>query len=179
MSGRTQAEAVHNFLEPVREALSCLVVPAIQVGGGYHASAEPHVMVLSGGEPVRLDGDLRLALTVQHHYRVVEAEGDAGPWKVRSAAYIYAVDDREGNELLSYHWHPLTTPDVPFAHLHFRRPAEPYQQLLHAHFPTGRVSMERLIRFLIHELQVEPRRDDWPKVIERTNAQFEEWRTWA
>ena len=179
MSGRTPADAVHNFLDPVRDALSCIVVPALQVGGGYHQSPEPHVMLLAGGEPVPLKGPRKLALTVHHHYRVVEAEGELGPFKVRSAAYIYAVDDASGDEVVSYHWHPLTTPDITFAHLHFRRVADEYQELLHGHFPTGRVSIERLVRFLIVELAVEPVRGDWQTVLDRTNTIFERYRTWA
>jgi hypothetical protein len=42
-------------------------------------------------------------------YAIVRAEGERGPWKVRTEAYYYALHDPDARELVAYHWHP----DVP------------------------------------------------------------------
>ena len=44
---------------------------------------------------------------------------------------------------------------------------------------TGRVSIEALVRFLIDDLDVVPRRDDWRAVLDDYARQFWELRTRA
>lgn len=39
-----------------------------------------------------------------------------------------------------------------------------------AHLPTGRVSVESVLRLLLHDLDVTPRRDDWREVLDRGPA---------
>jgi hypothetical protein len=52
-------------------------------------------------------------------------------------------------------------------------------ELQRAHFPTGRVSVEEFLRLAIHAFDVKPRRSDWRAVLQRTQAAFSKWRTWA
>jgi hypothetical protein len=40
------------------------------------------------------------------------------------------------------------------------------------------VSIEEVLRLAITELGVEPLRDDWREVLERTQGSYETWRTW-
>jgi hypothetical protein len=44
---------------------------------------------------------------------------------------------------------------------------------------TGRVSIEVLVRFLIDDLDVASRHDDWRAVLDDYARQFWELRTWA
>lgn len=88
MAGKTPPEAVHNFLEPLQLALSCVSQEVLTVRGGYYPSATPHALTL-GNSPAILGRDRRLALKVVQHYRIIEHEGARGPWKVRTVAYNY------------------------------------------------------------------------------------------
>lgn len=45
------------------------------------------------------------------------------------------------------------------------------------HLPTGRVSIEAVVRFLIQELDGEPRREDWEEVLDDAERPFIEHRT--
>jgi hypothetical protein len=47
------------------------------------------------------------------------------------------------------------------------------------HLPTGRVSIEAVVRFLIEDLDVVPRRRDWSAVLDRHEEAFRRSRTWA
>jgi hypothetical protein len=40
----------------------------------------------------------------------------------------------------------------------------------HCHFPSGRIAIETLIRFLIEEMSVPPIRNDWDEVLTETNG---------
>ena len=89
------------------------------------------------------------------------------------------MDDEHAREMLSYHWHPFQ--DLPkHPHLHLKRVAENVREdFQKAHVPTDRMSIEAGVSFLITDLGVKPRRDDWQEVIERNREVFERYRTWA
>jgi hypothetical protein len=95
MAGKTPPEAVHNFLEPLQLALSCVSQEVLTVRGGYYPSATPHALTL-GNRPAILGHDRRLALKVVQHDRIIEHEGARGPWKVRTVAYNYTVEEAGG-----------------------------------------------------------------------------------
>jgi hypothetical protein len=179
LAGSSPAEAVANFVRPLQLAASCVTREVLDVHGGYHPAASPHALTLGAEEPARLQGPGELALSVTLHYRIVEAPGARGPWKVSTAGYLYAVDDAEGREVLAYHWHPHGRRDVTAPHLHLGAGAMVgRERLVDAHLPTGRVALEALIRCAIAELDVEPLRSDWHEVLDAAEAGFEAWRTW-
>lgn len=109
-------------------------------------------------------------------YRVTKAEGERGPWKVSTAAYYYGIHDNRQSEILSYHWHPGTERQDP--HLHFESSSKVIDFLRGIHLPTGRVSLEEVLWFLIEELKVKPLRRDWNKVLQSTQSQYERFRSW-
>jgi hypothetical protein len=43
---------------------------------------------------------------------------------------------------------------------------------------TGRVGLESIIRVLVDDFNVRPRRGDWQGVLHATETLFEQWRTW-
>lgn len=88
-------------------------------------------------------------------------------------AYMYIVDDHRGREVFSYHWQP-SHPEVKFPHLH----VEPHA-FKKAHFPTGRISLEEVLRLLITDFGVQPLRSDWDKVLAKTHQKFATYRTWG
>ena len=120
---------------------------------------------------------------------------DRGPWSVSTVGYFYEVLERDGNELFAYHWHPgeAGTSWAKFPHLHISGRGEPLPlgtgltpvALGALHFPTDRVAFEAVIRILLKEFEVPPRRPEvsrpgrlgWAELLDRNEAVFRAGRT--
>jgi hypothetical protein len=95
-----------------------------------------------------------------------------------------AVEEREGPEIITYHWHPegLSSEDAP--HLHLKSGAKVGRVELtrtkgeSAHIPTGRVALEEFLRLLIECFGVPPRKSDWRQVLRGTKEDFDRYRNW-
>src|SRR5690242_10594416 len=114
--------------------------------------------------------DYQLRLLQQFH--LVREDRD---WRITTDAYQYRLDDGGGKELASWHWHPSTGNRYP--HLHV--PAGPIGGA--AHMPTGRVSIESVLRVLLTDLAVKPTRDhasDFLDVLDACEGPFIEHRRW-
>lgn len=172
--GRTEAEAVNNYLAPLHKVIDCVTQAVLDVAGGYHAATNPNALTLNRGEPAKLRGDTGLKLSVTQTYEVVRGVEERGPWKVKTLGYIYTLHDSTDKEIAGYHWHPTLTPDVPYAHLHIHRDPS----LAKIHFPTERIALEKVLRLLIEQFGVRPGRDDWDEVLGESEAAFHRWRTW-
>jgi hypothetical protein len=184
MAGRTAAEAVNNFLTPLQHALSCVTLEVPSVGGGYHVSpmSDPPQVLLFQNNPVILGHDKRFALKLIQQYRVVEGEGERGPWKVSTVAYYYTLEipGPARQEVLGYHWHPQERNAITYPHLHLYQGAGVLQHnLLKAHLPTARIAIEDLLRFVITQLGVLPLRKDWEVILAETQDAFQQWRMWG
>lgn len=93
------------------------------------------------------------------------------------ARYIYTVLDLGDRELFAYHLHPFGLSPIEAPHMHFKGAlpialspqttnSVPLElDLSHAHFPTHRIELADLVRFLIRDLGVAPRRSDWETVL--------------
>jgi hypothetical protein len=111
-------------------------------------------------------------------YRVEETEGERGPWKVSTLAYYHSLEDEAGREFVAYQWHPEQG-SIDLPHLHIGTGVGASLGSVHKyHFPTGRVSLEDVLRLAIRGFQVEPVRADWEEVLGETQAAYEAWRTW-
>ena len=127
---------------------------------------------------MRIGGPLDLHLRYRHQYRIVEAEGDRGPWKVTTVKYSYGLE-ADGREIVSFQWHPDGASSMTEPHLHLGAGAEiGLEPLAGAHVPTGRVSIEDVLLFAIQDLKAEPKRDDWDVVLRDGKQKHEQWRTW-
>jgi hypothetical protein len=93
---------------------------------------------------------------------------------VRTAGYDYALLDRDGVELLAYHWHPGETvrgPDVP--HLHVSAALRPNRSsrtpvilpLDKRHLVTGPVTLAGFLAMLVAEFGVVPLVTDWQRLL--------------
>ncbi len=119
----------------------------------------------------------QLALTLTQRYYVI-ADGDRhGPWRVHVIEYIYYLFTMRGEAVLAYHYHPDTTPEVMYPHLHVPSQVAPLTD--RAHIPTGRVSLEAVIRFAISQCGVQPFRTDWRAILDANERAFLENRTWT
>ncbi len=188
MAGKTPEEAVDAFLEPLRQAALCLTDQPL-LASGCRPSAEPHgVTFAPRGSAIPLrgpSGARGVELFISHRYRIVEtAEADRGHWKVSTVAYVYDVVDRDGRELLTYHWHPdAAGPDFPHLHVSGRVGTlsvgddVPPVALGEMHLPTDRIAFEAIVRLLIREFEVAPLRSDWEERLANSEAVFKTWRT--
>jgi hypothetical protein len=174
LAGSTPEEAQDAFIGPLQRALSC--VCSAQLIVGWAQAGEVQALTVSD-DPIALrttgDRTNRLRLSIQQQYRLVEdPDPTLGPWKVSTRAYRYQVSDCDGKELLAWHWHPSSREQRPHLHVSGGR--------FHGcHLPTSRVSIEGILRLLVAELHVRPRRDDWMEVLNSAEGGFIKYRTWA
>jgi hypothetical protein len=186
LAGSTPAEAVENFLHPLRKCLACITNAHINVSPrGYESLSEdddPHAATLNDGRLTKLVSDPPLGLLLAIQYRIVEAEGERGPWKTTGVQYEYIVKRwNDHREVLTYHWHPNGRGPMKDPHVHVGSAMLVSGATLDskAHVSTGRVSVEDIIRLAIDELHVEPRRAEWRKVTEQTRGAYAKYRSWA
>jgi hypothetical protein len=184
MAGRTPFKAYQNYQKRLQAALNCIVVERLTVPGvSPHEIDFPYTVTLHRGHPVNLRGPHRLSLVVSQSFRIVEAEGDRGPYRVQTISYFYEVATRAGDEVLVYHWTPETEEGRNYGHLHVGRSciAEasplPHDRFHRLHIPTGRVSLESILRFLIEDLEVPSRKENWRDVLSNTERAFNQHRT--
>jgi len=179
VAGRTPVEATHAFIEPLRRALACVWVGHISTTG-YDKRPEPHSLTLNRGESVPLkctDGS-SLGFRVTMKFEHAEAEGDHGPWTVRTIEYIYVFEGADGEEFLSYHWHP-SVEGIPYPHLHVERAGNDSPPLTRrTHVPTGRIAIEQVLRLAITQFGVQPLREDWAETLAQAHGGYEEFQTW-
>jgi hypothetical protein len=142
-------------------------------------------------EPISLrqlgGGPSGLFLDLVHVFSVVEIDRPRIPrqWRTTTLMYEYRLLDRDQRELLVYHWQPGSAtrgPDYPHLHvsasLTARVDARSSQEigLDKLHLPTDRVSFEAVVRMLIDEFGIAPRRNDWRDTLERTETIFRQHR---
>ena len=181
MAGETPHKAFNNFRGPLQRAISCVNSEAHlwALGSNGYAPGQTHAVIPDAGEVVRLAGRRSLRLTCQFSYRIEKAEGEHGPWKVTTEAYQHALEDEDGKEIIAYHWHPERGSAYNFPHLHIGTGVGASLGSIHKHhFPTGRVSLEDVLRLAIKEFGATPARADWEGVLEETQAIYEALRTW-
>ncbi len=171
---RRPHEAAAAFTENLGRAISCVTNAVFDIRGGYHPTPTPHVAALNSGLPVPLAGAAGLRLSVLLQYHIVQDSGSHGPWIIRTSAYSYTVWDRDEQELLVYHWHPDGRSAVTVPHLHIGSTAlATGSTLVKKHLPTRRITLDDVVRLVITELDVVPRRQDWAMVLQETAQVFE------
>lgn len=141
-----------------------------------------HALLLNNGRPTVLrtsTGRGRLLLDVKMQYRLVEEPGPRGPWRVRTAAYQYRIETENGQEVISFHWHPRTPSPTTYPHVHIGSVAlQPNGVLDHKdHVPTGRVALQAVVRHAV-ELGAHPIRDDWEERLMSTQDEFLKESSW-
>ncbi len=150
------------------------------MASGYRPAAEPHTFFFARrGEPVPLRtrlGPRGVLLEMAHYCEIVPRQRDSH--EVRTPSYWYRLLDRQEHELLAYHWHPEGVSPITFPHLHLSSQVRPIAigpgadpvALAEMHLPTGQVTLADIVRLLITEFAVQPRRDDWETVLQENLA---------
>lgn len=171
MTGRTESEAVQNFLDMLQKAVSCVTNSVISVRGGYHVSVTPHRLILGPGGFHALGGPGQLSLSIILFYRIIENDVPGKPWKIVTTTYYYTFADESSQEVIAYHWHPTQRSHAIYPHLHMESGAQVGRSdIANAHLPTGWVTLNDVIQLAITELGVTPRREDWLDVLDESRA---------
>lgn len=138
------------------------------VEGGL--AQEDDVVLLTDG---RL---LRLSITL---FRAPHEGGHR--MKVEQASYQYQADQTGTRWIFRYDYRREPQGQHPATHLQVRgnllEPIPLYRGMLErVHFPTGRVSLEAVIRLLIEQFAVRPNRppEIWRRVLAESERAFEE-----
>jgi hypothetical protein len=160
-------------------ALSCLT-PAIWTFG----EIDEYSALITSDNRIRLkrEGELpNLTLEGSQLFEIVPDERFDGEYRTHTLAYVYTLRyEADDEELISWHWHPITTPDRPYPHLHVAVDAPDLGTTLSkTHMPTGRVSFESVVRFCLSDLAVEAKDDDWANTIGDTEARFRKFSSWG
>lgn len=156
--GRTAHAAAGLAIEAEQAALSCVSQSVLVLN-----RARPgHYGITTGGEDeARTSGGY--GVWVFEDY--LASSRPAGVLLER-VAYRYRLVVRE-RELLVFHWNPAGPEGKPFPHLHLSAAAEVGNRALtRAHIPTGEVTLRDVVRLLIEELGIRPRRNDWRRILD-------------
>jgi hypothetical protein len=102
--------------------------------------------------------------TLSYAYRITEGPSFGDPWIIR-----WEYESREVKPGLH-----------PRHHCHIRDRMQCHNDrttldLSHLHLPSGWITIEEVIRFLVHELELEPRSKDWDRLLLESEELFREW----
>jgi hypothetical protein len=178
--GRTVPEAIRAFLNPLREAASCLGVAHFTLTPGAQGeSGKTHAWTLNDDTGMELEKGLSLRAAMQFETLDLGQSQGRRRFKVSTRQYIYSVN-RRGKEVIAAHWHPASSSPYTFPHWHIGSTALAADgvYLERAHIPSPRVSFEYMIRFMIEQMGVTPRREDWSERLKRTESAFEDHKSW-
>jgi hypothetical protein len=161
-------------LAPLKRSLSCVTAAQLFVSSISRPGDDTEALVLSQDPLSLVSGRLGSAVSLQlrHQFRYVKEQEHR--WHVSTVAYLYRLDNSTGHELVSWHWHPAT---VAYPHLHVASGVLDKR----VHLPTGRVSIESVLRMLLTDLDVAPAHDhagDYLEVLEASERPFIEHRRW-
>ena len=117
---------------------------------------------------------LYLKATQNFHVAPDPTPGRDGEFKVFTDYYAYTASESPDleTELLAWHWHPDAH---PVTHLHVGGDA----RFAKMHIPTGRVLFEDVLRFLITDLGVVPKKQDWDDITGDVVKRVKAYWTWS
>lgn len=189
MPGRTPYEAFSAFVEPLADALSCVVRTKIQHSAGGNAVVDKeHQLWLTGSDDnpyVKLDhtsGRPKLELLARMRYMLIHREDHdgLGGYRVTTRAYDYSVQTQDKQLVLAFHWHPTGSSDVTTPHLHIgAQQLSPTSVLSHKdHINTGRITLETAVRTAV-DLGAKPKFEDWAEILEICEGPHLRHRSWS
>ena len=167
---RTRRAAEQAFLDTFNQIASCVTLERVVLLEDPLRAVRGQLRFRASGR-ARLNGDADVWLDIRH---VFDTSQVAGGWVLASRAYHYHAY-LGGQEIIAYHWHPGVT-GFAAPHAHFKTLTNPVA-LWNAHFPTGRISLEEIVRLLVRELHVMPR-PGWERILDRTEQHFAQARSW-
>jgi hypothetical protein len=176
IEGRSPRECAERFRRHVAELLANTIAPAVPLLV-YEGAREATfgVSFRQGNKPTALPLKTRHGKLFLHLAQLVEAEKLDKKYRLKTLAYWYRLQAsaglRETDALLRWeydHSHDPRRPGPPRHHLQAAAEVRWGAQALdlnRLHTPSGWLTIEELLRFLIVELGVAPASADWPRVL--------------
>jgi hypothetical protein len=132
---------------------------SVPLKGGYYLYLN---QTLKARKENTKDGTAYCLQTLAYSYRIGEGP-NRQDWLIR-----WEYNSRETEQ----GFHPRH-----HCHLQSKMPCFGDRQLLLAkiHVASGWVTIEEVIRFLIHELAVPPKADNWDEILQESEAKFRDW----
>jgi hypothetical protein len=93
----------------------------------------------------------------------------SGWWEVSVVGWVYEIRSATATDIFAFHWHPRESGRVTYPHLHAYGTNDAVD-LHKLHPPTGPVTASSVVRFLVDDLDVLPRRPNWQAVLDRHAA---------
>jgi hypothetical protein len=120
-----------------------------------------------------------LYFTAGQIFEIVPDEREPREWRTRTLGYAYTIspDTQLSAEIFTWHFHPH--PGLAKTHIHVGGSHRLAGNLSGLHTPTGRVSFENVVYFLLDELDVTPARPDWREILADADRRLRDWRTWS
>jgi hypothetical protein len=172
---KSQNEARRASLALFQRAISCISKAVIERGHSGEGVADFWSLE---NRYIPLGGRDRLEFSFYHPYAVHQSLDAPVRSVVHSSGYFYQVREQTGQKVIAFHWHPGRRGQPDFPHLHVTSHVGGVHISAKSHVPTGRVSLESVVRFLIEELHVRPLRRDWEQVLEEGERHFHDRRSW-
>lgn len=103
---------------------------------------------------------------------------DDEDFRISTSKYYYSIWTKPNELLIDFHYHPRQA-DLYKGHLHIpnNTGGAPVHFLINKHIPTARVPIEDIVRFMIQEVNIEPRQSDWQDVLSQSEQNFSNKRT--
>lgn len=182
MPGSNAREAFNAYADPLKAVFRCVTAEPLRKERLLNQPNQDGILLehfFFINAPVRLKARNRnYAFHFDQYYRVLWIS-DSAFYKVATRSYSYIIEDEQThNELFAFHWAPESRVTIPHLHLGFGVQAHGLPLDNKAHIPTGRVPVEDVISFLIHDLNVEPLCDNADEIIGRARERFMEHKSW-
>jgi hypothetical protein len=116
--------------------------------------------------------------------QTIEVAKEKGDYRLRTLRYEYRVtagSDFDAPALVrwEYNSREFRTSLFPRHHIQIQAKVESFAggvlDLNKIHLPSGWITVEEVVRFLITELKVKPFSDDWDDLLQKSEQKFREW----
>lgn len=179
MAARSKEEARDALLSSLQRAVSCVTSAVIVRGQDPRTDALLDFGSFERQEVLlHLRDTARLEFSLFHTFTLKTDPDNSRQWTASSRDYFYHLREYNGPEVIALHWHPGRPNQPDFPHLHVTGGSGSVTIDRKQHIPTGRVSLESVVRFAIVELGVRPLRPNWERVLDAGQAGFDAHRTW-
>jgi hypothetical protein len=190
MPGNTAYEAYGAFVTPLASAISTVARTKITCSeGGKQKLGAVHTLYLGPVEGyIQLKSEalkntgLDLEFRGRMRYEIINCEPpEEHRYRVTTRWYAYSVRTSDGAAVFDYHWHPDGQSDESDPHVHWGHSQLNPEGVLakSQHWPSGRVTLESIIRRLIKELEVKPLCADWAEKLDEAEGPHLAHRTWG
>lgn len=180
MPGRTEDDAVRAFLGPFQRGLKMLEGHAkLTIGGkkGSYRKGQHYEWSINGGAGMRLAqigtfyASMRFEIVASNPAE--HDEEHQGSFRCSTRGYNYKLSTPRGADLWRLHWHPVGVSPAKEPHIHL--PPD-----LDRHLPTGRITFEKTIMWLIeYDAPLRSERDQALAELYEVEAAHLLHRTWS